>query len=158
MGNFKAYESLLMISGKLQPPNILDHNNVDRKVKFFDLVTQIALEKAIEIYQNPKVIPALSANPSEAEQKAFDDASNYLNKIYRTADKIIDNDGNTFRKLLKLVVTQFSELYNFQVFVTKTQEGNINYWETRTTESMLKAIELLSGIKADEKTAYDNII
>lgn len=157
MGQFKAYESLLMISGKLQPPNITDHNNNDTKVKFFDLVSQIAFEKAIEIYQTPKTIPALPENPTPAETKAFNDATSYLNKIYRTANKIIDNDGEVFRKLLKLVVTQFSELYSFQVFVTKTSEGNISYWENKTTEAMLKAIEILANIKVDEKTAYNAI-
>lgn len=157
MGQFKAYESLLMISGKLQPPNITDHNNKESKVKFFDLVSQIALEEAIKLYQNPKTIPALGENPTAQEQSNFDASNRYLNKMLKACDKIIDNDGDTFRKLLKLVVTQFSELYSFQVFVTKTEEGNINYWETKTTEAMLKAIEIFAGIKVDEKTAYDNI-
>ena len=141
---FTANQALTIISGELAPPNNL----------FIDLVAQVALEKSIEFYNNAKTVdPVLPDAPTVEETNA----QRYLNKHYRFANDIINNNSATWIKTMKVVVTQLSASNSYNPFVVATSEGNDNLWENKTTEVMARSLEILAEIKETEKTAYDAI-
>ena len=141
---FTANQSLKIISGELAPPNNM----------FIDLVAQIALEKSIEFFENPKET-TIGDNATEEEQEIFDNYNIYLEKFYNISESVIKNHSRIYTKLLKIVVTQFSANFGYAGFNNATENGNDNFWETKTTEVMTRSLELLAGIRKKEKISYE---
>lgn len=140
----QATQILDILKGTIAPPsNVL-----------IDLVAQVGLLKAIAFYDAPKTVPALGETPTEQEQSDFDNATKYINKMYRVCERIIKNDTTVFPVLNKIVATQLILEYSYGALNGATD----NFWETRVDNEMKRSLELFAGIKTDEKTAYDNIV
>lgn len=142
---FTATQTLELINGQLKPSSNL----------FIDLVRQVGLENAIAFYEAPKVIPPLSGSPTQQEQEDYDNRVSYEDKFYGMCNSIINSNEDQVKRLVRLVSTQFSKNYSYNVFTNGVTDA---FWETKTTEQINTAMEFLAKIRLAEKTAYDSIV